>query len=333
MTTHTKTALLAMLICFSVVSAKGSSKTKYAHLDTKQHNMQRVDSFKRYLHTDFSPADGFSHPFGKKRGEFRNVYAVANGRVVNVTKGKESFTLFIKHLYFENHEKKSIVSVYSSLKKALVQKGDTVRRRQKIGLQKICPRKTCFKFTLGIAAESFIDSHKRLFTPASEKTLVLVDRKSYRLRVYYNYGLRHENYRVSFGQNTGQKRIRGDYKTPKGMYFVVYKHKGQFKGDYGEYYGGYWLKINYPNKFDARYGLENSLISSLQAQKIRLQWQKRTMTWQGSKLGGGIGFHGWVSEWKDEGDRPQSWGCIVMHNKDIEKLYPKLPLKTMVIIF
>ena len=35
------------------------------------------------------------------------------------------------------------------------------------------------------------------------------------------------------------------------MYFVIDKRRGNFPGDYGAYYGGHWIKINYPNRFDA----------------------------------------------------------------------------------
>ena len=46
-----------------------------------------------------------------------------------------------------------------------------------------------------------------------------------------------------------------------------------------------------------------------------------------------IGFHGWNKEWPNDGPRHLSWGCVVMHLKDIGKLYDEVPEGAMVIIF
>jgi lipoprotein-anchoring transpeptidase ErfK/SrfK len=50
-------------------------------------------------------------------------------------------------------------------------------------------------------------------------------------------------------------------------------------------------------------------------------------------LGGGIGFHGWIREWKNDGPRHLSWGCVVMHLSDVGKLFEQVPEGTMVVIF
>ncbi|MCX6269950.1 MAG: L,D-transpeptidase [Bacteroidetes bacterium] len=41
---------------------------------------------------------------------------------------------------------------------------------------------------------------------------------------------------------------------------------------------------------------------------------------QDTPLGGGIGIHGWNGEW-DESDRYLTFGCISLHQKDLEELY------------
>ena len=117
------------------------------------------------------------------------------------------------------------------------------------------------------------------------------------------------------------------------MYFVIQKHKGNFGGDYGEYYGGYWIKINYPNRFDAERGVTERLISTDQRNRIASAWEKRAATLENTKLGGGIGFHGWIKEWSNDGPRHLSWGCVVMHLKDIPEVYDAVPERTMVVIF
>lgn len=117
------------------------------------------------------------------------------------------------------------------------------------------------------------------------------------------------------------------------MYFVIQKHRGEFTGEYGEYYGGHWIKINYPNKYDAGRGLTEGIIKSEQASAIDERWRKRAATLENTDLGGGIGFHGWIREWDNNGSRHLSWGCVVMHIYDISRLYEQIPVGAMVVIF
>jgi murein L,D-transpeptidase YafK len=162
--------------------------------------------------------------------------------------------------------------------------------------------------------------------------VVLVDQESYRARFYQGGVLRNE-YHVAFGQGQGQKLVEGDNKTPKGMYFVVEKYRGRFNQPYGEYYGGHWIKINYPNRYDADRALQEELISVEEHRSIGVAWQKKELTPQNTALGGGIGFHGWNKEWDNDGPRHLSWGCVVMHLKDIGDFYDQIPKGTMVVIF
>jgi lipoprotein-anchoring transpeptidase ErfK/SrfK len=171
----------------------------------------------------------------------------------------------------------------------------------------------------------FINEHRKLFIPQQESTLVLVDEASYRMRLYHGGNL-HGEYNVSFGQAEGQKRAQGDNKTPKGMYFIVQKHRGNdFPGPYGGYYGKHWMKINYPNKYDAAWGRSQGVITAKQEQTIAASWQKRAATLENTDLGGGIGFHGWINEWDNRGPRRLSWGCVVMHISDVTQLFDQMP--------
>ena len=105
------------------------------------------------------------------------------------------------------------------------------------------------------------------------------------------------------------------------MYFVIEKKKGDFTGDYGAYYGGHWIKFNYPNQVDANFGLENKIVGKSVTYEIAKNWIQRKPTNQRTRLGGGIGFHGWIDEWDNKGPRHLSWGCIVLHIKDIAGFY------------
>jgi hypothetical protein len=117
------------------------------------------------------------------------------------------------------------------------------------------------------------------------------------------------------------------------MYYVIQKHSGDFDGPYAAYFGGYWIRINYPNAFDAMRGKSQNLISSPQAQEIATKWANRQPTLERTAMGGGIGFHGWNKEWDNRGTRQLSFGCIVLHLSDVARFYERVPEGTMVVIF
>lgn len=66
---------------------------------------------------------------------------------------------------------------------------------------------------------------------------------------------------------------------------------------------------------------------------ISRQWAVRAPTLENTGLGGGIGFHGWIKEWDNDGPRHMSFGCVVMHLYDISKLYEEIDAGAMVVIF
>jgi lipoprotein-anchoring transpeptidase ErfK/SrfK len=139
---------------------------------------------------------------------------------------------------------------------------------------------------------------------------------------------------VGFGQAEGRKRVRGDNRTPMGMYFVVQKHRGTFSGEYAAYFGGHWLRLNYPNAWDADRGLSEGLITREVRERIARAWTARKATEPSTRLGGGIGLHGWVGPWTlEESGGRLSWGCVVMHTPDITALYDKIPEGAMVVLF
>ena len=301
-----------------------------------------------------NPGEDWSLAAQDNTEQMREIHAVGNGRVL-LAQNEGDFwgnVIVIEHSFYENHERRSIRSLYAQLQRMMVTSGEEVHRHQPIAMsdallhfelrwdEKLSP--TFWPSSEGkdlawvrehyAAPTDFIEHHRTLFVPQQEVTLVLVDQASYKIRIYRKGQLQGE-YDVSFGQGKGQKRAQGDNKTPKGMYFVIQKHQGEFEGPYGGYYGGHWIKINYPNKYDAGRGRSEGLISALQESQISRSWERREPTLESTRLGGGIGFHGWIREWDDRGPRHLSWGCVVMHLSDIRVLYDQIPESAMVVIF
>ncbi len=290
------------------------------------------------------------------------VYAVANGRVVFAQNCGRLWgnVVVVEHLFYENQERRVIRSLYAHLDEIKVREGEEVRRRQLIATVGQDPEKlfsphlhvelrrdltlapTYWPSSDGKDAAwmrehyedptSFIKSHRALPVPQREAALVLVDQSRYKARLYAGGRVAGE-YNISLGQGVGEKQTRGDNRTPKGMYFVVQKHRGDFPGDYGAYYGGHWIKINYPNRYDAARGRAAGLIDAKQESSIASAWERRAPTLETTRLGGGIGFHGWAREWSDSGPRHLSWGCVVLHLSDISDFYDRLPEGSMVVIF
>ena len=290
------------------------------------------------------------------------VFAVAAGRVAFAEQCGQPWgnVVVIEHVFYENHRQRRIRSLYAHLQTMQVRRGDAVKRRQSIATIGQDPNKTFgahlhleLRWDESLAPtywpssdgkdlrwvrehyaepSDFIVAHRRLFVPQQEAVLVLVDQASYKMRLYER-GEQRGEFDISLGQGKGEKRVQGDNKTPKGMYFVLNKHRGKFDGAYGEFYGGHWIKVNYPNRYDAARARGEGLISAQQERTIAANWAQRKATLENTRLGGGIGFHGWAREWPNDGPRHLSWGCVVMHLYDISKVFDRIPSGAMVVIF
>ena len=123
-------------------------------------------------------------------------------------------------------------------------------------------------------------------------TAILVEKSRHRLYLYQRLedgGISMlRDYYVSTGKSNGNKNIRGDLKTPEGVYFVT-----SFIPDnkLPDKYGVAAFPVNYPNELDARLG----------------------------KTGYGIWLHGTDSQ---SYSRPplDSEGCVVLANKDLKSI-------------
>jgi murein DD-endopeptidase MepM/ murein hydrolase activator NlpD len=290
------------------------------------------------------------------------IRAVAHGRVAFAQDCGEPWrnVVMIDHLLYENHERRTIRSVYGHLGEIRVRAGQGVERGQVVGTIVPDPERTDsarlhleLRRDLSLAPtywpssngrdeawvrehyddpRSFIAAHRHLFVPQDESALILVDTDARKMRLYVDKKAV-GTFEVGFGQGLGRKRRQGDLCTPLGMYFVTTKSRGPFPGRWAAFYGGHWIKVNYPNAFDAAWGREHNLITADQARRIARAWAKREFTWEGSPLGGGLGFHGWINDWHLAGPRRLSWGCVVMRNADMAAVFSRIRAGTMAVVF
>jgi len=292
------------------------------------------------------------------------VMAVATGQVVVARRFPNpwGFVVVIEHIVLDGHEKRRVRSQYAHLSRIDVREGQVVRGRDTIGAigkdpEGAYPAHLHLEIRSDLALgptywpsdhgrdgawirkhyldpSAFIRAHRKLPDPGAEPQIVLVDQARYRMQVRIGGRVTRE-VEIGLGQQAGQKRREGDLRTPKGIYFVVDKQKGSFGGDYGEYFGGYWIKVNYPGPADAAWGVENGVVDDAAAAAIAAAWSERKLTPQNTPLGSGIGFHGWASDWKRQGGRGAhlSFGCVVMHNSDIATWFDEVAPGTMIVIF
>jgi hypothetical protein len=265
----------------------------------------------------------------------------------------------IEHHFYEAGGRRRLVSQYAHLATVEVRAGDLLARGQRIGSVGRDPDATFpahlhFELRSDVSLSptfwpssngwddaqvaaaylppaQFIAARRSLFVPQDEDLVVLLHQDTDAM-AFARKGVVTERYEVGWGQVRGAKEERGDLKTPRGMYFVTSKARGEFPGEYGAFYGGHWIKVNYPGPQDADRGLSEGWISEAQSTRIRERWGRRELTPQDTRLGGGIGLHGWIEEWEDTSTRLRSWGCVVLHNQDITALYDQIPEGTMVVM-
>jgi murein L,D-transpeptidase YafK len=132
-------------------------------------------------------------------------------------------------------------------------------------------------------------------------------------------------------QPLGAKIEDSDNRTPEGEYRIIQKAGGPFDGEFGKFLGTRWMRINYPNTYDARAALDAGRIGKGECEAIIAANAAGKMPPADSKLGGGIGIHGWASDWPD-GPQNLTWGCLSLREADLKKLYSLAVKGTVVII-
>jgi hypothetical protein len=326
----TRVGLVAAMLCLLVPACQErdapTSAPSPSLLTRAVATAEPTDPFDAWFETDFPAADGFD-PWNSAHG---NVRAVAHGRVAAARGG----TVAIDHVFYENHERRQIRSVYEPVASISVRAGEVVNRGDRIGTKAQPPTGLRLEISEKARTEpaSFIRSHRRLPVPQDEPALLLVSSRERKLRLRLD-GRHVGDFEVAFGQAEGRKQRQHDLRTPLGMYFVIEKSRGPFAGPYGSFYGGHWIKVNYPNAYDAAWARRQGLLTNEATRDIAAAWWKRRPTPQGTSLGGGIGFHGWADDWDLDGPRRLSWGCVVLRNADIGHVFDRIPIGAMVVIF
>ena len=289
------------------------------------------------------------------------VYSVAAGQVVFAEQVKPAGgVVLVQHVFYENHVKKRIRSVYKHLVALQVKAGDRIERRQVLGY---IGRGTDDRYlahlhlelrwdeTLGptywpsarnkslawiqehfAPPSAFIRSHRQLFVPQSEDSLVLVHPESQKVRLYRQGRLAAEA-PIGYGRASRRSQRASVDRSPRGMYFVVDRRPELIGGDFSKRGPGYALRINYPNKFDAHRGRSLGLMAPQHESRIASAWHQRRPTLETTLLNRGLGFKGWIREWDDQAEHHRYWGSLLMRGPDMHRLFDRLEPGAMVVIF
>ncbi len=133
-------------------------------------------------------------------------------------------------------------------------------------------------------------------------------------------------YPVFLGSRPGDKRTRGDNRTPEGDYRVVEKKTSDKFHRF--------LGIDYPNLEDADRAFNEGKLTADQWVEILHANTKGVKPPWNTPLGGFVGIHG-IGD--DEGVKLQAigdwnWtnGCVALRNHHVEELFQRVPLGTVV---
>ncbi len=146
----------------------------------------------------------------------------------------------------------------------------------------------------------------------SSGRVIMVMKAEHLLGVYEDDRLVKEacyNVTLGSGSKDGPKLRLGDKRTPEGWYEISHRNpRSQFYLSLG---------ISYPNFDDVMRARESGLIDDKTSQKLAGAINNHKLPDQDTALGGNIFLHGnphrWVNDW--------TWGCIALHNDDMETLY------------
>lgn len=163
-------------------------------------------------------------------------------------------------------------------------------------------RRTAIATTLAFLASPAFATPNLILRPVAEQAdMIAAFKSSRRLYLYKNNEvLRH--YRFDLGWSpAGHKRFEGDGRTPEGAYQI-----SQRKDDSAYHLS---LKISYPNANDVAFAQAN-----------------------GRSPGGDIFIHGWRNYGPNRGRRDWTAGCIAVTNRDIEDIWRRVDVNTLIVI-
>jgi murein DD-endopeptidase MepM/ murein hydrolase activator NlpD len=300
---------------------------------------------------------------GKGNTDFgQPVYSTAKGKIIEAKDFGAPWgnVVCIEHKYHENGKIKIVYSLYAHLNEIKIKKGNTIRKREQLGtigdghgsypahlhfeMRKESMKDletTYWPSSNGKSIEwvkenyyspsEFVKSHRKISVPAKKEMIFVAVKHDYKMYVYKK-GQLFKTYDISLSQDpVGHKQKQGDNKLPEGEYKIIEKNRGPFGGSYSAYFGPAWMRLNYPNNFDAAEGLRKKMISKKQYESIVNANNKGKEPNKNTALGGGVGIHGWNGDWPIY-SRDLTWGCISMRNKDLDKFYETVSEGTAIII-
>ncbi len=292
----------------------------------------------------------------------QDVFSTAKGKVIAAQDFGAPWgnIVMIQHRYIENNKVDTVYSVYMHLSALHVKENDIVDKRQLIGNigdgGGSYPAHLHFEIRRSIMKDiepaywpsshgydskwvlehycqpsKFVDAHRNLVVPKKENSFIFVTKENYKLH-YFEKGILKYQYDIGLSQiPLGHKQKQGDLKLPEGMYYIVEKAVGPFTGAYSSYLGPRWMKLSYPNIYDAKKALDNKIIDNKTFTDFAEAWKDKTCPPQNTALGGGIGIHGWNGDWPHD-TKDLTWGCISMRNRELINFYNMVKPKTCVII-
>ncbi len=268
------------------------------------------------------------------------VYTLAAGTVTEVKNGE----VWLEHRFLDNGQPQHVLTGYAGIHACTLKPGDTVKRRQRIA--QIAPGSNGHPAQLTLtlrhllyteaatwpqSISTFIRSHKHLLVPAKEERLLIAVKHAYQLHVCEKGQIKH-TMPIALGQDGRQRKTTdGDNRTPLGEYRITQKAKGPFDGEYGAYLGAAWLRLNYPNTNDARTALIEKRITQKEHDRIAAAALHGSLAPTDTALGGGIGIHGWISDWPD-GHHHLTWGCLSLRKADLLQLHDWVNKGTRILI-
>lgn len=272
------------------------------------------------------------------------VYAIGSGTVRSVIGdgAAEGSVVEIEHRFVENGTLRTVISRYQGITDVTLKPGDSVKRRQQIGVIARGAGDAPMELMLGIRVETagtpsslapsaFIRERRKLLVPAREPEIFIAMKRDYRLYLFRR-GKLVITFPIALSQDPiGPKTREGDNRTPEGEYRITQKAKGPFEGEYGDYLGKAWIRISYPNAHDARLALAEGRITESQCNAIVSATNARRMPPAKTSLGGGVGIHGWASDWPD-GPQHLTWGCLSLRAADLMALYDLMPQGAILIM-
>jgi len=137
-----------------------------------------------------------------------------------------------------------------------------------------------------------------------------------------------KEYRIAGGSKTGlgDKEKEGDYRTPRGEFFVCSK---EVYNPSKIYLGSRWMLLSYPGIEAAERGLESKLIDEKTFNRIKSSIGAKKTPPQDTPLGSAVGIHGGAQP-----KYPRDWtaGCIGMYDQDVEEIFKCIKVGTKVVI-